>query len=226
LWDKQIGSELQYLQAKNNKESLEANLAALNDQIEMTRIKSPINGSVEEVNLKVGQMSQPGMPAVRVVNFNSAKVIAEIAEAYAPKVKPGNKVIVSFPDFNENIETKINFTSKYINPVNRTFQAEVRLGPGKVDYRANMLAVVKINDYNNPKAIVFPVSVVRESSNGKYVYVVSDENGKTVARRREVTLGTTYNGLVEIASGLAAGDKVITTGYNNLTDGQLVAASR
>jgi len=226
LWDKQIGSELQYLQAKNNKESLEANLAALNDQIEMTRIKSPINGSVEEVNLKVGQMSQPGMPAVRVVNFNSAKVIAEIAEAYAPKVKPGNKVIVSFPDFNENIETKINFTSKYINPVNRTFQAEVRLGPGKVDYRANMLAVVKINDYNNPKAIVFPVSVVRESSNGKYVYVVSDENGKTVARRREVILGTTYNGLVEIASGLAAGDKVITTGYNNLTDGQLVAASR
>jgi RND family efflux transporter MFP subunit len=225
LWDKQIGSEVQYLTAKNNKENLEKALATLNDQVEMTRIKSPINGSVEEVNLKVGQMASPGLPAVRVVNFSSVKVVAEIAEAYAPKIKPGNKVIVFFPDFNTEVNSTIRFTSKYINPVNRTFVSEVRLGPSNVQYRANMMAVVRINDYHNPSAFTIPVTLVRETSEGKYIYVAKQENGKLVARRLPVTVGSTYNGLAEITAGITAGDKIITTGFNSLIEGELIQAN-
>ncbi|PKP02598.1 MAG: efflux RND transporter periplasmic adaptor subunit [Bacteroidetes bacterium HGW-Bacteroidetes-9] len=226
LWDKQIGSEVQYLTAKNNKESLEANLATLNDQLEMSKIKSPINGSVEEVNLKLGQMASPGMPAVRVVNFSSVKIVAEISEAYASKIKVGDKVIVSFPDFDTDIEAKIHFTSKYINPINRTFLTEIRLGASKVEYRANMMAVVKINDYSNPSTVVIPVSLVKESSTGKFVYLAKDENGKLLARRQIVSVGNTYNGMVEVTDGLAQGDKIITTGYNSLVEGQLIKVAK
>ena len=222
LWDQQIGSEVQYLTAKNNKENLEKAISTLNDQLDMTRIKSPINGSVEEVNLKVGQMASPGLPAVRVVNFSNAKVVAEIAEAYAPKVKIGNKVIVFFPDFNTEVISQIRFTSKYINPINRTFISEVRLGPSAVQYRANMMAVVKINDYNNPKAFTVPVTLIREAQGGKYVYIASDENGKMVARRLPVTVGSTYNGLAEITTGITTGQKIITTGFNSLIEGELI----
>ena len=222
LWDKHIGSEIQYLTAQNNKENLEKALSTLNEQVEMTRIKSPINGSVEEVNLKVGQMASPGLPAIRVVNFSTAKVIAEISEAYAPKVKPGNKVIVFFPDFNIEIPSQIRFTSKYINPVNRTFNTEVRLGPSKVEYRANMMAVVKINDYHNPSAFTVPVNVIRDSQSGKFIYVAKEENGKLVARRLAVTIGSSYNGLTEITGGITGGDKIITTGFNSLIDGELI----
>ena len=225
LWDKQIGSEVQYLTAKNNKENLEKALSTLNEQVELTRIKSPINGSVEEVNLKVGQMASPGLPAVRVVNFSTVKVVAEIAEAYAPKIKPGNKVIVFFPDFNTEVNSTIRFTSKYINPVNRTFVSEVRLGPSNVQYRANMMAVVRINDYHNPSAFTIPVTLVRETSEGKYIYVAKQENGKLVARRLPVTVGSTYNGLAEITAGITAGDKIITTGFNSLIDGELIQAN-
>jgi RND family efflux transporter MFP subunit len=225
LWDQQIGSEVQYLTAKNNKENLEKAIATLNDQLEMTRIKSPINGSVEEVNLKVGQMASPGLPAVRVVNFSSVKVVAEIAEAYAPKVKPGNKVIVFFPDFNIEVGSQIRFTSKYINPINRTFLSEVRLGPSKVEYRANMMAVVRINDYYNPSAFSVPITLIRDSQSGKFVYIATEENGKLVARRLIVTVGSTYNGLAEITSGIKAGDKIITTGFNSLIDGELIQAN-
>jgi len=222
LWDQQIGSEVQYLTAKNTKENLEKAMATLNDQLEMTRIKSPINGSVEEVNLKVGQMASPGQPAVRVINFSNVKVVAEIAEAYAPKVKVGDKVIVYFPDFNTEIASQIRFTSKYINPVNRTFQSEVRLGPSKVEYRANMMAVVKINDYRNPSAFSVPITLIRDSQSGKFIYVAKEENGTLVARRLPVTVGSTYNGLAEITSGITAGDKIITTGFNSLLDGELI----
>jgi len=222
LWDQQIGSEVQYLTSKNTKENLEKALATLHDQLEMTRIKSPINGSVEEVNLKLGQMASPGLPAIRVVNFSTVKVVAEIAEAYAPKVKPGDKVVVFFPDFNTEINSQIRFTSKYINPVNRTFISEVHLGPSKVEYRANMMAVVKINDYRNVSAFTVPVTLIRDTQSGKYIYVAREESGKLVARRLPVIVGSTYNGLAEITSGITAGDKIITTGFNNLIDGELI----
>lgn len=225
LWDQQIGSEVQYLTSKNTKENLEKALATLNDQLEMTRIKSPINGSVEEVNLKVGQMASPGLAAIRVVNFSTVKVVAEIAEAYAPKVKPGDKVIVYFPDFNTEIVSQIRFTSKYINPINRTFQSEVRLGASKVEYRANMMAVVKINDYHKASVFAVPITLIRESQSGKFIYVAKEENGKLVARRLPVTVGSTYNGLAEITSGISAGDKIITTGFNSLIDGELIQAN-
>lgn len=222
LWDQRIGSEVEYLTSKNTKESLEKNLAALKDQIEMTKIKSPINGSVEEINLKVGQLASPGMPAVRVVNFSSVKVVADIAEAYAPVIKPGNKVKIYFPDFKTEIESEIHFTSKYINPTNRTFSTEMKLSPGSMDYRANMIAVVKINDYHNPSAITVPITLIRETQAGKYIYVAREENGSFIARRQNVSVGSIYNGLAELTAGIQAGDKIITTGFNSLIEGQHV----
>jgi len=221
LWDQKIGSEVQYLSARNNKESLEKNMATLREQLEMYKIKSPINGTIEEVGVKVGQMASAGMlPVFRVVNFSSAKVLADVAEVYAARIKPGNDVRVYFPDFNEEIASKIGFTSKYINPTNRTFQVEIRLGPGKVDYRANMIAVVRIRDYFQKEAVVLPVNLVKESQSGKYVFVASQESGKWFARKKMIELGQTYNGLAEIKSGIGAGEKVISTGFNSLVEGQ------
>lgn len=223
LWDQKIGSEVQYLTAKNNKESLEKNLATLQQQVEMYKIKAPINGSVEEVGVKVGQMAAAGaVPVFRVVNFSGVKIMADIAEVYAPKVKVGNDVLIFFPDYNEEVKSKINFSSKYINPTNRSFQIEVRLGSSKVDYRANMIAVVKINDYRNAKALVLPLNLIKDSPDGKFLFVTREEGGKTVARKQKVEVGQTYNGIAEIISGVTAGDKVISTGFSSLVEGQPV----
>jgi RND family efflux transporter MFP subunit len=224
LWDQKIGSEVQYLTSKNNKESLEKSLATLKEQLEMYKIKSPINGTVEEVGVKVGQMAAAGvLPVFRVVNFSSAKIKADIAEVYASKVKTGNEVKIFFPDFNEEMVSKIAFSSKYIEPSNRTFQVEIRLGPSKVEYRANMIAVVKIKDYTNKSAIVLPVNYVKESQSGKFIFVAKQEAGKWVARKQKVTIGQNYNGLIEVTEGLKPGDKYISTGFNSLVEGQLLS---
>ncbi len=221
LWDQKIGSEVQYLTSKNTKESLEKNLATIKEQLEMYKIKSPINGTVEEVGVKVGQMAAAGViPVFRVVNFSTAKIKADVAEVYASKVKAGNDVIVYFPDFKEEIHSKVGFTSKYIDPTNRTFQTEIRLGPGKVDYRANMIAVVKIKDYSNKAAFVLPVNFIKESQTGKFVFLAKEEAGKWVARKQKVEMGQTYNGLAEISTGLTVGDKIISTGFTSLVEGQ------
>jgi len=127
LWDQRIGTEMQYLQAKTNKESMEKKMAALQEQLNMTKIISPIDGTVDAVDIKIGQVVAPGMPAIRVINFSNLKVKAEIAESYASKIKKGSEVIVRFPDIHDSLISKVNFVSRAINPQTRTFSVEVLL---------------------------------------------------------------------------------------------------
>ena len=222
LWDQKIGSEVQYLTAKNNKESLENKLKTLQEQINMMKITSPIDGTIEEMPIKIGQSMAPGIPAFRVVNFSKVKIMAEVAEAYSAKVSKGDSVLVSFPDINLEIKDKISFASKYINPINRTFSIEIKFNSGKNPIRANMVTVIKIADYNSPNAIIIPVNLVQSDNTGSYVYVSETINGKLVAKKRMVKQGMNYNGIVEILDGLKVGDKIITTGYQDLEEGQTI----
>ncbi len=224
LWDKKIGSEVQYLQAKSGKESLERRINTLKEQISMASIVSPISGSVESVPLRVGQLASPGLPTsvIRVINMSSAKVTAEISENFAARIKNGNQAFIRFPDLGQEIETKLSFTSRFIDPTNRTFKVECRFASKDIELRANMIAYVKINDYTNEASIVLPVNIIQSNQDGKFVYVVAKEGDKITAIRKKITTGLDYNGESEILSGLNAGDQVITAGYQTLKEGSSV----
>ena len=224
LWDKKIGSEVQFLQAKSNKESLERRIKTLEEQIAMANIVSPISGSVESVPLRVGQMASPGTPTstIRVINMSSAKITADISENFAARIKNGNQAFIRFPDLGEEIETKLSFTSRFIDPANRTFKVECRIIPKDVELRANMIAYVKIKDYLNENSLILPVNIIQSNQDGKFVFVVSKTGDKFNAIKKKVTTGMEYNGESEITSGLSVGDQVITAGFQNLKEGSSV----
>lgn len=222
LWDQKIGSEVQFIQAKTQKESMEKQYAAIQEQWDMTRIKSPINGTVDEVDIKVGSSAAPGFTAMRVVNLSSLKVKGEIAESFISKVKNGNEVILFFPDDGKEVKTKLSYAGQAINKLNRTFNVEVRLNPKDGSFHPNQVCVLKIADYSTPNAFIVPVGAVQRSSDGEFVYVTATENGKTVAKRKTVESGITYNGMTEIKGGLTTGDQVITLGYQNVVEGDPV----
>jgi len=221
LWEKNIGSEVQFLQAKTNKEAIENRIKTLQGQIDMARVISPISGTVESVPLKVGQMASPGLPtsAIRVINMNSAKIKADVSENYASKIQNGNNVIIRFPDNGKEIESNLSFTSRFIDPTNRTFQVECRIQSGEVQLRANMIAYVKIKDYTNEKAFCIPVNFIQTNKDGKFIFIAVQKDNKWVASRRMVKPGMDYNGVAEILEGLAEGDKVITSGYQSVNEG-------
>ncbi len=224
LWDQKIGSEVQYLQSKTNKESLEKQISSLKQQVDKFKIKSPIDGTIEECNIKVGGVVSPDprLAAYRVVAFKNLKVSAEVSEAYAAKVKEGDKLIVLFPDINKQVETKVDFVSKYINPVNRTFIIETKLLDGINDLKANMIAIIQINDYHTDKAIQVPMNVIQTDQVESYVYVVRPKDKYNAAFKQQVVLGNSYNGVAEVLKGLSVGDKVISVGYQELVDGEYV----
>lgn len=221
LWDQKIGTEIQFLTAKNNKESLEKKLATLNEQNEMSKIKSSINGVVETVNAKVGENAAPGMPAFRVIGSKNLKVVANISEAYINQVKLGNKVSAKLLELNQTFESRVTFVGRNIDPLSRTFMVEIPV-PASVDARPNMSATIQVTFNTVLSALSVPVNTVQTINEEKVVYVAEESNGKMVARKRVVEVGGVYSNQAEIKSGLKAGDKVITFGYQGLNDGEFV----
>lgn len=222
LWDQKIGTEIAYLQAKNNKEALENTIATTKEQLDYTNIKSPIDGVVDQADVKEGEMVAPGgRPAFRVVNFSQLKATAELAESYLNTVNSGDAVVVSFPDLKQEVNTKIDFAANAINPVSRTFKVEVKLSNNK-NYRPNMLSVLKIIDYKASKAITVPMNIIQSDQAGNYVFIVNNDGTKLVVKKAVVTVGEIYRGIAEIKSGLNAGDKIITAGYQDLNEGDIV----
>ena len=223
LWNKNIGSEIEFLQAKNNKESLEKRLKTLEEQYKMTKIFAPLSGTVDEILIKEGEMAAAGMGAIRVVQLSNLKIVVDLSEVYISRVNNGDLVHVSIPVIDREFDLRVDAVSQVIDPNNRTFQVEIKIPRSQSGIKPNMLAVLTINDYTNGEALVVPLNIVQETGLERFIFVAEQNSADWVARRRSVKTGETYNDRVEILSGLQEGEHVVTFGYQNLADGQSLA---
>ncbi|MBE0639087.1 MAG: efflux RND transporter periplasmic adaptor subunit [Bacteroidales bacterium] len=221
LWEKKIGTEIQYLQAKTQVEDLQIKLKNVNTELEKTRIYSPIDGVVDHIAIKEGEAAIPNVGAIRVANFSSLKVRAKLAENMIGQVKRGDRATVEFPITGLSLDAKITAISNVIDPQNRTFDIELLL-PDDKKINPNMLVIVTIKTYENTEAIIVPVNALQKSDDEIFVFIASKKNDQWIAELRKVTTGLFYNNQIEITSGLASDDVVITFGLNNVTLGEPV----
>jgi len=220
LWDQNIGSEIQFLQAKNGVERLEKTMATLNTQINKSNIYSPISGVVDMEFLKAGELAAPGAPIVQLFNPNKLKITADIPETYLGKVKRGDRVEISLPAIDKVMTKNITLMGRTIDPSNRTFKIEVATNSLNGMIKPNLLAELKFNDFSKKDAIVVPLEIVQQEVNGdQYIYTTGVKNGKDVAMKSYVKTGEGYEGNIIIEEGLKAGDKIIIDGARSVIEG-------
>lgn len=223
LWKKSIGSEIDYLQKKNNYESAKNALALLKAQKDLYTIESPINGIVEDIAFKEGELATPGMQLMQIVNLDEMKVSVKLSEAYLSVVKKGDYVKVGFPSYPDlKYREKVWRTGNVINKNNRTFEVEVLLNNEKGLLKPNMLATVTINDYNTDNALVLPSILIREDLQGSFIFMAEESDNNKVASKRYVKTGKSFKDKTEILEGLSAGEIIITDGYNNVAKGSVI----
>lgn len=223
LWNEGIGTEVQFLSAKNNVESLEKQLDLVKEQLGTTSVYAHVSGIIEDVNIRVGEtfMGSP-LAGMTIINPGSLKAVVDVPENYVSKIRKGMPVVVNIPDLNQSFNSNINLISETINSISRSFVAESKV-TGNASLKPNQIAIVKILDHEAKNTIVVPVETVQSDEKGKYVYVLTQEGNKTIARKRAITIGEFYDELIEVNTGLATGDKLITKGYQGLYDGQLIS---
>lgn len=222
LWNQKIGTEVQYIQAKAQLDALKKQMATVKAQNDMNIVRSPISGYVDEVRSQEGEMASPGLGILRVINFDQLKVVAEIPDTYAGTISKGDVVKINFPDLQKEITATLKFVSQTINPVSRTFTIEAAVPKVDKQLKPNLTAIVNINDQSRSGAIVIPRNLIQRTEEGDLVYVAVMEGNKKVARSRAITTGLTYDGDIEVTAGLSAGDMLITQGYQDVVDGQVI----
>ena len=219
LWNQNIGSEIQYLEAKNNYESLKQNLETLMSQRDLYAITAPFSGVVDEISLKVGEMAAPQMPAFRLINTDEMYIKADVTERYLSVIKEGDLVEVNFPGVGVKQASKVGRIGQYINPNNRTFKIRLKLNNEGNKLKPNLLGELKIRDYVNDSTIVVPTSLIQMTPSGEeFVYTL--ENNQ--ARKVMVTTGQSYNDRVEVLSGLQPGAVLINKGARSIKEGENV----
>lgn len=234
LWKQGIGTEVELISARTNMETLQKQLAAANENIKVQQeqlngynVYSDVSGVADEVNIRVGEIFSGAMgavPQIRVVNTSSLKVITDIPENYSGKVKTGSSITVTLPDVGKTFEARVSLSGQVIDPTTRSFRVEAKL-PSEVSIRPNQIAQVRILDYAASNAVAIPVNTVGTDEKGKFVYVAETEGGRLIARKKQIVVGELYEQLIEVKSGLHAGDQLITEGFQNIYDGQVLRKS-
>lgn len=222
LWEQNIGSEIQYLEAKNNVEALERSLETAKSQLGKAHIAAPFTGTVDKIFLKEGEMAQPGVPAIRLVSMEDMYVEVELSEAFIGRIKKGEPAQIIFPNIDSVFMSTVSAVSNVVNRDNRTFTIDIKVP--RVDFiiKPNQIALVKIKDFEKENAVVVPTNLIQMDSKGDYVYVIDTKDSVQVARKASVERGVTYNNKTMITAGLQGGEELIADGFREVGDGRQV----
>ena len=225
LWDQKIGSEIQYLQAKSNYEGQQSAVNQMKSQLSKSTITAPFSGTVDDIITEQGSVVSPGQtPILRIVNLSDMYIKTDVPEGYISDVSVGKSVEVTFPVLGKTVETKIRQTGNYINPDNRTFNAEIEVPNKDKNIKPNLTARLRINDYTNENALMIPQSIISENAEGdQYIFVLDSINGqKAVAKQTIIKTGKTQGDVIEVLEGVEDGDEIIEEGARSVKDGQTV----
>lgn len=223
LWEKKVGTEMQYLQAKNQRDALRKQLSTLQAQLDKYIIKSPINGVIDDISVNIGENVSPGFRMIRVVNLSEVEIKAEVPESYVGKIKKGDSVSIKFPAISYIHSAKVTSVGQVISSGNRTYTVQVKFKNPDNKLKPNLLALLSFVDYYNPSVIAIPSSIIISQQNQKIVSIaVKNSKGDYEVSSKTVVTGQSNNGITEILEGLNEGDLLITEGYKSLENGDLL----
>lgn len=224
LWiDEQIGSEIQYLQAKNNYDGLAQKLETLKEQMAMSEVRAPFAGTIDEVFAKVGELAAPQMPAVRLVNTSGVYVKADVPESYANRVKVGTPANVAFTSMDFEVAAEVLQVGQFIQAGNRTFSINVSLPADPGSVKPNQMVHVALQDYWNDAALAVPSSLIQQDVEGNdFVFVLQNKGAYSEVAKVFVKTGLSYEGRTEIKSGIEAGAQLVDKGSRSVRTGQRV----
>lgn len=222
LWKQNIGTEVQYLETKNRKESLERQIANIKTQISKSQIRAPFDGTIEEVLVREGEMAQIGSPLVRILNHREMYVKADLSESHIGKFSKGDEVEIFFPSLNKTLKSTLSSVGQVIDEKNRTFAVEALLPATDYTIKPNLITILRMKDFHMPEAVVIPSKLIQKDNQGDFVYIAEKNQDELVARKVQIERGTTYRNSTMVPNGLNGNEMLINEGFRDVAEGSKV----
>ena len=208
---------VQIKQMRESLENMKVNMQMIRKRKDNLAVKAPIDGELGLLEVVLGQSIGSGSKIGQINSLESYKIEALIDEHYIDRVSSG--LSASFERQNESYDAVI-----------RKVYPEVREGKFKADFkfsgeqpaniRTGQTYYLNLQLGQPEKAVLIPRGTFYQKTGGKWIYVVSPEGGKAV--KREIRIGRQNPQFYEVLEGLEAGEKVITSGYDNFGDNEVL----
>lgn len=222
LWEQKIGSEIQFLQIKSQKEGLENSLNSLKAQARKMKIIAPFSGTIDQVFAKTGELISPTAPILRLVNLDNVYIESEVTETYLKSISKGSKALLNFTSIDTYLEASITQVGNFINPSNRSFRTRIDIKNINNELKANLLADIKINDFS-ATGIVIPSKIIQKDRNGKtFVYTLEAEEANYKVIKTFVRDSNSYNNFSYISEGLNSKSTLVDKGARLVKNGDIV----
>ena len=212
LWEQNIGSEIQYLQAKAQKEGLENSVKSLKAQARKMKIIAPFSGIIDQIYAKTGELTSPQKPFLKLVNLNKVYVESEVTETYLNSIKKDTKVLLNFRSIGTSIEASVSQVGNFINPSNRSFKMRIDLKNPNNELKANLLADIKINDFKANGTVIPTRLVQRDRDNKTFVYTIEPKENNHKVIKTYVTEVMNYDNQSYISDGLVPNSILVDKG--------------
>lgn len=212
LWEQNIGSEIQYLQAKAQKEGLENSVKSLKAQARKMKIIAPFSGIIDQIYAKTGELTSPQKPFLKLVNLNKVYVESEVTETYLNSIKKDTKVLLNFRSIGTSVEASVSQVGNFINPSNRSFKMRIDLKNPNNELKANLLADIKINDFKANGTVIPTRLVQRDRDNKTFVYTIEPKENNHKVIKTYVTEVMNYDNQSYISDGLVPNSILVDKG--------------
>ncbi len=212
LWEQNIGSEIQYLQAKAQKEGLENSVKSLKAQARKMKIIAPFSGIIDQIYAKTGELTSPQKPFLKLVNLSKVYIESEVTETYLNSIKKDTKVLLNFRSIGTSVEASVSQVGNFINPSNRSFKMRIDLKNPNNELKANLLADIKINDFSANGTVIPTRLVQRDRDNKTFVYTIEAKENNYKVVKTYVTEVMNYDNQSYISDGLIPNSILVDKG--------------
>lgn len=194
----------------------QAALAAANSRQQDRVIRAPFSGRLGMTDIAPGALISPGATIVTIDDTSTVRVDFDVPDRFLPALRVGATIIARpdpYPD--TSINGRVALVDSRIDPATHAIRARAEFANANGQLVPGMLMHIAIEN-GQRNAIAVPEAAVQTEGDQTFVYVVAEQNGKSIARHTEVDVGANENGFVEIRSGIAAGTRVIADGLSRV----------
>lgn len=208
---------VQIKQMQESLDNMKLNMQMIRRRKQNLEVKAPIDGVLGLLDINLGQSVGSGAKIGQVNAQGNFKIVAEVDEHYIDRVFSGLEA--TFERQNETFDAVIRKVFPEVR--NGKFKAEFRFsGEQPSNIRTGQTYYLNLQLGQSESGILIPRGTFYQKTGGKWIYVVLPEGGKAV--RREIRIGRQNPQFYEVLEGLEAGEKVITSGYDNFGDNEVL----
>lgn len=214
--------EIQWVEVQSKVAQAKSQLDMAQKNFADCQLKAPVSGIIGKKYVNAGETTSPSQAVVTILNINTLKVKVAIPEAEMNSINPNTQSTITVDAVGEELKGGRIEKGVQADALTHTYDIRINVANPKQKLLPGMVTTVKfINEGSQAiSGISVPVTAVQRGTDKSYFVWIVDSNN--TAHRNKVSVGSTSGNYISITEGIKVGQRIVTEGYQKLSEGTKV----